>query len=275
MPSNVLEPAETLVVTFFDHPVLAARVQDGAIYMAISDLCEAVGLNYRAQLRRLRADQDLKDGVEQVHLPTPGGFQAQYCLLLEYVPIWISTVDRARASDVVQQRLRYLRRHIVRVVYDSITQAAGLPTGQSRNIEDLRDLEKLDNAIQGIVESQRALEESQEKARQSWKDHERRIRELEEQLSQIGPISNTQRGHIYQLVHLWAQALADREQLPFNRAIATCWVALKKHYDLSKYEHLPAAQYDECVNFIKQAYTKLSGEQLTGEQLRFLEFDEQ
>lgn len=197
MQENIHDPVETLVITFFEHSVLAARVQDGTIYMAISDLCEAVDLNYRAQLRRLRADQDIKDGVQQVRLPTPGGFQAQYCLLLEYVPTWISTVDRARASDTVKERLRYLPRHIIREVYDSITQVAGLPAGQSRNIEDLRDLEKFDNAIQGIAGHQHALEESQEKARQAWKDHERRIRELEERLGQIGPISNAQRGQIY------------------------------------------------------------------------------
>jgi hypothetical protein len=275
MQENVLEPIETLVVTFFEHPVLAARVKDGTIYMAISDLCEAVELNYRAQLRRLRADQDLKDGVQQLRLPTPGGFQAQYCLLLEYVPTWISTVDRARASDLVKERLRYLRRHIIREVYDSITQAAGLPAGQSRNIEDLRDLEKFDNAIQGVAERQQALEESQEKARQAWKEHERRIRELEERLAQIGPISNAQRGQIYQLVHIWAQALVDRDQIPFSRAISTCWGVLKKRYDLSKYEHLPAAEYDDCVDFIKRSYAKLTGAQLTGEQLRFIEFDDQ
>jgi hypothetical protein len=57
MQENVLEPIETLVVTLFEHPVLAARVKDGTIYMAISDLCEAAELNYRAQLRCLRADR--------------------------------------------------------------------------------------------------------------------------------------------------------------------------------------------------------------------------
>jgi hypothetical protein len=49
---------------------------------------------------------------------------------------------------------------------------------------------------------------------------------------------------------------------------------LKKRYDLSKYEHLPAAEYAGCVDFIKQSYAKLTGDELTGEQLRFLEFDE-
>jgi hypothetical protein len=275
MQANVLEPVETLVVTFFEHPVLAARVRDGTIYLAISDMCATAELNYRAQLRRLRADQDLKDGVQQVRLPTPGGFQAQYCQILEYVPTWISTIDRARASDVVKERLRYLRRHIIREVYDSIMRAAGLPEGQSRTIEDLRDLEKFDNAIQGIAERQHALEESQENARQAWKDHEQRLRALEERLARIGPISNAQRGHIYQLVHIWAQALTDRDQIPFSRAISTCWGVLKKRYDLAKYEHLPAAEYDDCIGFIKQSYATLTGANLTGEQLRFIEFDDQ
>ena len=118
------------------------------------------------------------------------------------------------------------------------------------------------------------MEESQEKARQAWRNHEDRIRQLEAQLRQTGPITKAQRGHIYQLVQIWAQARVDREQLPFGTAIAGCWAVLKKRYDVAKYEHLPAAEYDDCVDFMKRSYKKLTGEELTGEQLRFLDFDE-
>jgi len=50
---------------------------------------------------------------------------------------------------------------------------------------------------------------------------------------------------------------------------------LKKRYDIAKYEHLPAAEYTSCVDFIKRAYKMLTGEELSGEQLRFQDFDEQ
>nr|PZN23620.1 MAG: hypothetical protein DIU80_16555 [Chloroflexota bacterium] len=268
------QPAETLVITFFETPVLAVRGSDGTIYLSIRDLCAAIGLNLSSQLRRLRRDADLRDGMQSFRVMTAGGPQEQDFLILEFVVTWISSVNRVRATPIVQERLRYLRLFIIREVYDSIARAAGLPEGQSRNIEDLRDIERFDAAITGIAERQRSLEESQEKARQAWLDHERRIRELEARLAQVGPISNAQRGHIYQLVQIWAQALADREQMPYGRAIATCWNTIKRKYGVAKYEHLPAAQYDDCVRFITQAYARLTGSELTGEQLNFLDVDD-
>jgi hypothetical protein len=267
------ELTETLVVTFFETPVLAARVNDGTILLSIRDLCDSAGLRRYSQVRRIRADPDLSDGMRTLRVMTPGGPQEQEFLILEFVPAWISTVNRSRASTVVQERLRYLRLFSIRQVYDAIARAAGLPEGPSRAIEDLRDLQRFDGAIQGIAERQQALEESQDKARQAWKDHEDRIRQLEAQLRQTGTISRAERGHIYQLVQIWAQARVEREQLPFGAAIAGCWAVLKKRYDVAKYEHLPGAEYDDCVDFIKRSYTKLTGEELSGEQLRFLDFD--
>jgi hypothetical protein len=135
---------------------------------------------------------------------TPGGPQEQEFLILEFVSAWISTVNRSRATPIVQERLRYLRLFSIRQVYDAIARAGGLPEGPSRNIEDLRDLQRFDGAIQGIAERQQALEQSQDKARQAWKDHEDRIQRLEAQLAQTGTITRAQRGHIYQLVQIWA-----------------------------------------------------------------------
>ena len=268
------ELTETLVVTFFETPVLAARVHDGTILLSIRDLCDATGLRRYSQVRRINADPDLRDGMQTLRVMTPGGPQEQEFLILEFVPAWISTVNRSRATPIVQERLRYLRLFSIRQVYDAIARAAGLPEGPSRNIEDLRDLRRFDDAVQGIAERQQALEQSQEKARQAWKDHEDRLRRLEAQLTQTGTITKTQRGHIYQLVQIWAQARVDREQLPFGMAIAGCWAVLKKRYDVAKYEHLPATEYNSCIDFIKRSYNTLTGEELTGEQLRFLDFDE-
>jgi hypothetical protein len=267
------EPTEQLVFTFFETPVLAARGADGSIYLSLADLCATTTLNLSSQRRRLRADTELSDGLQRFRVLTAGGFQEADFLLLEYVPSWLSTVNRTKATPTVRERLRYLRIFIIREVYDSLARSAGLPEGPSRNIESLDDLGKLDDAITGIAERQQALEQSLEKARQAWRDHEERIRELEAQLTQTAPISKAQRGHIYQLVQVWAQARAEREELPFGAAIAGCWAALKKRFGVAKYEHLPAAQYEDCVAFIKRSYASLTGEELTGEQLQLPDID--
>ncbi|HEX6289401.1 MAG TPA: phage antirepressor N-terminal domain-containing protein [Herpetosiphonaceae bacterium] len=256
------EPTEILAVTFFEQPVLAARLADGTIVLSIRDLCTATGLNLSSQLRRLRADEDLRDGMHRLRVPTAGGLQEQDFLILEFVPAWISSVNRSRASTVVRERLRYLRLFSIRQVYDAITNAAGLPPGPSSNIEDLADLQQYDEAIQGIAARQQALEESQDKARQVWRDHEQRLRRLEEQLGTTATLSTTQRGHVYQLVQLWAQARIDHEHLSTAGAFAGCWAALKTRYRVAKYEHIPASQYQDCISYIDRAYQKLTGQPL-------------
>lgn len=253
---------ETLAVTFFEQPVLAVRASDGTIFLSVRDLCAATGLNLSSQLRRLRADQDLQDGLQRFTVATAGGPQGQDFLILEFVPAWIASVNRARASLAVQERLRYLRLFSIRQVYDALARAAGLPEGSSSNIEDIADLERYDEAIRGIAERQRGLEESQDRARSAWRDHEQRIRLLEEQLGQRTTLSVAQRGHIYQLVQHWAQARIDHEQIASAAAFAGCWAAVKTHYNVAKYEHIPARQYEDCVAYIGRAYQKLTGREL-------------
>lgn len=263
------EIIETLIVTFFETPVLAARTRDGTIRLAVRDLCAAVGLDRASQVERIRDDEDLRDGLETLRVDTAGGPQATEFLVLEFVPAWISTVNRRRASAVVRERLRYLRLFSIRQVYDAVAQASGLPTGSSRHIEELSDLERFDVGIQGLAERQQAIEESQNRARLAWQDHERRLREVEERLRRLDQLlTREQRGTIYQLVHAWGRARAEREGKDVGAAIAGCWGIIKTRYRVAKYEHILAEQYDDCVRFIHQQYERLTGQRLDDEQLR-------
>jgi hypothetical protein len=211
--------------------------------------------------------------LRRLRIRTAGGVQEQMFIILEYVPAWVVSIDRARAGDMVKQRLLHLWEFSVRTVYDEIARTGGLPPGPSRNIEDLRDLARLDEAMTGLAERQQALEESQEKARQAWKDHEARLRALEVALADRLIISNAQRGAIYQLVQQWAQARAERQGIAVGAAMQACWAAIKGRYKVAKYEHIPASQYDDCVAYIKRAYAQVTGESLTSEQLGLFDTD--
>jgi hypothetical protein len=79
---------------------------------------------------------------------------------------------------------------------------------------------------------------------------------------QEGTITKAQRGYIYQLVMRWSEVEADRRQIPIGSARAACWGTLKAKYKLSRYEDLPLAKYADCVSFIKQAYTTITGADL-------------
>ena len=66
--SSAERPVEQAVITFFDLPCLAIRGANGAIYLAVRDLCDAIGVQLSAQLRRIRACA-IAEGIAVV----PGG----------------------------------------------------------------------------------------------------------------------------------------------------------------------------------------------------------
>ena len=252
------EPRERLVVTFFEHPCLAIRSADGSIYVAIRDLCDAVGLQLAAQLRRLKRDSELQTGVLQARVATAGGVQEQDFLLLEMVPWWLSSVSRARASAVVAERLKYLRLFALKTVYDAFAQAATLPQGPSRAIEDLADLGRLDDAMTMVAERQRQIEESQDKARSAWRTLDSRVRALEAQVG--GTLSAQQSGYLYHLVHAWADARTQHEAaLEVGEARRACFATLKARYRVAKYDQIPATMYADAVDYVRREYTRLTG----------------
>lgn len=266
-------PVEQLAVSFFEYPCLALRASDGFIYISLVNLCEAVGLDDRAQRRRLQRDAELSDGLRRFRAQTAGGEQEILALQLEYVPLWLTTISRARATPMVQERLRYLRLWVIREVYNAFARATGLPQGSSQQIEDLRDLDRLDPSLTQLAERQQSLEASQDAARRAWSEHERRIAALEAVANAVAtnaapdspptppPISNAQRGVLFHMIEVWAPALAAHTpQMTVGNAKRTCWSTLVTRYRVASYHHIPARQYADAVAFIRQSYQRLTGE---------------
>jgi P22_AR N-terminal domain/ORF6C domain len=255
------QPLEMLAITFFETPCLAVRGSDGSIYLSIRDVCSAIGLRLNGQLRRLRAHPEISTGMARFRVPTAGGRQVMEFLILEFVPAWIATVSRANATPAVQERLRYFTLFAVREVYAAVAREAGLPAGPSRQIEDLGDLTAFDTSIQRLAERQQAIEESQDKARQAWRDLDRRVRALEE-VQADGRLSSRQRGVVYHLVQAWAQERATREASSTSIVFRACWSAVRTRYKVARYEDIPARYYDDCVTYIQRHYQKLTGADL-------------
>ena len=268
-------PAEQLPITLFDAVVLAVRTDDGTISLAIRDVCQALAIDFSTQLRRIRNQAVLAEGLARFRIATAGGVQAQDFLELERVPTWLLMINAARVGEPVRPRLLWLQRYIVREVYRSFVTLAGLPEDTSRQIEDLIDLQRFNTAITELADHQEslearqgALETSQDQARQAWRDLRVEIRAIAQRIATIeqqvgGVISREQRGYLYQLVQAWGAAKATREpRLSKAAAYAACWTLLKAKYRIARYEDLPAAKYADCIAFVRQSYQALTGEEL-------------
>lgn len=251
---------ERLPITIFEDVALAIRGDDGLIYLAVSDICAVVQLAPYSQLRRIRSNEDLVDGLVRAAIDTGYGVKEQYFLQLELYPLWLIGVNTRKAAPQVRGRLQHLKRYLIAEVYAAFARITGLPESSSRDLEDLRELDQIETSLNDLAARQQRLEESQARARQAWRDLDARMRALEGQRDEV--ITDAQRGYLYTLVQAWGQARAERQPESVRNPYAACWAALKARFRLSRYEDLPKREYPAAVAFVRDAYRQLTGTDL-------------
>jgi hypothetical protein len=263
------QPAvEQLPITLFDSVVLAARTSDGTIWLVLRDLCAAFGLALEGQRRRIRTNDLLH--LTQLRLREGNQLRTLDVLPLDDVPVWLIGVQAQRVDEGIRERLVYVRAYLVTAVQAAFAQLTGLPE-TSRQVEDLRELDRIEGALRSLEElgaRQSTLETSQDRARIAFRDLTALVREIQSRVQALEAqakqrLSATQRGTLYQLVQTWGGALAVRQ--PDRRsgeAIRACWRQFNQRFGISTYTDLPAARYDEALQFIKQQYRALTGTEI-------------
>jgi P22_AR N-terminal domain/ORF6C domain len=268
LSTPIPQPAEQLPITLFDSVILAARTTDGTIWLVLRDLCATLGLALEAQRRRIRANDLLH--LSQLRLREGHQLRTLDVLQLDDVPIWLIGLQTQRVSEGIRERVEYVRAYLVGAVRAAFAQLTGLPES-SRQVEDLRDLDRLELALRSLEElgtRQSTLEASQDRARTAFRDLTSLVREIQSRVQALEAqskqrLSSAQRGTLYQLVQTWGHAQAARK--PDRRSgesIRTCWRLFNQRFGISTYTDLPATRYDEVLQFIKQQYRALTGSEI-------------
>jgi hypothetical protein len=266
--ASVPQPVEQLPITLFDSVVLAARTTDGTIWLVLRDLCAALGLALEAQRRRIRANDLLH--LSQLRLREGNQLRTLDVLQLDDVPVWLIGVQTQRVSEGIRERVEYVRAYLVGAVRAAFAQLTGLPE-TSRQVEDLRELDRLELALRSLEElgaRQSTLEASQDRARAAFRDLTTLVREIQSRVQALEAqskqrLSSAQRGTLYQLVQTWGTAQAARKSdQRSGETIRACWRQFNQRFGISTYTDLPAARYDEAIQFIKQQYRALTGAEI-------------
>jgi len=269
LPQRPQRPREQLPITLFDGVVLAARADSGQIYLGLRDLCEALGLQVSSQRRRIVQDESLH--LTQFRVQSGAQFRTLDFLLLEDVPIWLLSIQLNRVSDKAKERFAYVKAYLVQAVQRAFAELSNLPDAPSSSIEDLVELDRIEQAFTQLAElgqRQNALEQSQARAREAFRDLRSLLEEVRSRVQELeqrarATISVTQRGTIYQMVQQWGAVRAERDQKSApGVAIRKCWSELNAAFGVSTYTDLPAARYTEIISYIKDHYRALSGRDL-------------
>lgn len=88
-----------IITVDFRQDTLFAIERDDGVFVAIKPICDAMGIDWKSQRRRLEDDQILSEGRVTMTLPSVGGPQETVCLRLDLVNGWLFTIDDARVKD--------------------------------------------------------------------------------------------------------------------------------------------------------------------------------
>jgi hypothetical protein len=268
-PTAPERPVEQLPVPLFDGVVLAVRDRESKIYLGLRDLCTTLSLDVSSQRRRIVANESLHLKPFRVLLDQQ--FRTLDFLLLDDLSLWLLGIQERRVGANVRERLSYIKRYLEAAVRAAFAQVTGLPEDPSSNIEELRELDRIEQALKVLEElghRQATLEASQDRARVAFRDLTTVVQELRTRIAAIeqqarSRISPTQRNTLYRMVQRWGTARAEHDsRLTTGMAIRKTWVEFNTRFGITTYTDLPAARFDEAVQFIKQQYTALTGQQL-------------
>lgn len=110
-----------------DDTLLAVRAEDGEIYVGMRSMCTSLGLQPNGQLRRIRADEVMAEGLRDVRVRTPTrGLQTVQGLRLDIVPYWLSGIEPRRAKPELHDRLVTYKRWVVRRVWEAFAAETGI-----------------------------------------------------------------------------------------------------------------------------------------------------
>lgn len=87
-----------MTVNFHGNALYGERIGE-IVYVALKPMAEAMGLQWAAQLKRLRRNQVFAKGMSMMDMPSVGGLQTTVGLRLDLLPGWLVTIEAARVKS--------------------------------------------------------------------------------------------------------------------------------------------------------------------------------
>lgn len=136
----------TITTVNFRNDTLFASEQDDGVWVAVTPICDSLGIAPQKQRERIARDPILSEGATMMVFPSPGGAQETLCIRLDLVNGWLFTIDESRVrGEETRQRVLAYKRECYAVLHrhfygrTSDQRAAGLSdmTGEPRTDEPM------------------------------------------------------------------------------------------------------------------------------------------
>lgn len=115
-----------IITVDFRNDTLFAVERDDGVFVALKPIVQSMGLDWKAQHRRVSDDAVLREGMVTMTMPSVGGVQETTCIRLELVNGWLFTIDESRVKDEeTRQRVLTYKRECYAVLFQHFHGKAG------------------------------------------------------------------------------------------------------------------------------------------------------
>jgi P22_AR N-terminal domain len=261
-------PVRERYVDFYGDQIVAAQTADEEIYVPVRPICTYLGLSWPGQRERINRDPVLAEAIRSVRVTrTEAGEREVLCLPLEFLPGWLFGISAARVKPELQEKITRYRRECFRVLWNAFkgdVLAAG-PALPAADISGAALALEIATAVQHMAQQQLDMEArlGQVAGRQEVmaeymrgfiQKTEGRLTNLELQLSGGSTISEAQAAEIALAVKNVGQRLVSQGD---KNGYAKVYSEMYRRYRISSYKNLPAARYQEVLDWLHAWYGEL------------------
>ena len=262
--SPVFRPERERKLVFRDKEIATADLKDGKGYVSVRSLCEAFGLDQRAQRKRLIRQQGyFETYTVTILMETAGGPQPTLCLMASAVPLFLTGVELERVQDeeTRQLLLAFLdEAHTVLAEHFGISERGEIQFLRDSVARMVAEQEKFEETLSKkveaeLVEIRKAHEEKVQQIRDAFSNLRQQVTRLETVAGPKVRLSPEQLGQLRQLVATLGTLL---QESGVSKPYPGIYMDITRLTGVSRSEDIRQEDFAEVVAFLEQQVQALT-----------------
>jgi hypothetical protein len=264
MESPVFRPERERKLAFRDKEIATADLKDGKGYVSVRSLCDAFGLDQRAQRKRLMRQQGyFEPYTVTILMETAGGPQPTLCLMASAVPLFLTGVELERVQDEETRQLLMAfldEAHTVLAEHFGISERGEIQFLRDSVARMVAEQEKFEETLSKkveaeLVEIRKAHEEKVQQIRDAFSNLRQQVTRLEAVAGPKVRLSPEQLGQLRQLVATLGTLLQENG---VSKPYPGIYMDITRLTGVSRSEDIRQEDFAEVVAFLEQQIQALT-----------------
>lgn len=240
-----VKPLEFETVYFNGAELLAIKGDNGKLYSPLKKFCEQLGIDDSSQLKRIKRNLVLLLGMVKMYIPSKGGLQSTVCIDIDFLPMWLSSIQTNECKEEVRPMLLEFQLHAKDVLVQAFIKKE--PPKEEPKQEPKKEFTATDFLLmtaESIKEQKQKVESIENNLKAVNENLSNQIDEINKKLNEIPkniPLFNTTSKGFVDV----QMSKADLELRKLNQLKSM----LKKHAD--KYAILDGSAWNELYKSYK------------------------